>query len=110
MRWMRQGLMLMLTLTWVLAGCGQRNILPHKPKRPDELIVPPLADGRFSSPPRYPEPVNENLDPDRSMAAQANQPNVGAMNMGGMGMGGMGMGGMGMGGMGMGNMLGGYGR
>jgi hypothetical protein len=113
MRRMQQGLMLSLTMTLTLVGCAQRNIVPQKPKRPDEFIVPPLADGRFSSPPRYPDLPNPNLDPDRSANGQGNQPNLGAMNMGGMGgMGGMGMGGMGMGGMGMGGggMLGGYGR
>ncbi|MHB1421885.1 MAG: hypothetical protein ACYC3I_01565 [Gemmataceae bacterium] len=104
MRRMRQGLMLTLTMTMALLGCAQRNIVPRKPKHPEELIVPPLADLRFSSPPHYPEPVNPNYDSDRPQGALSGQPNLGAMNMGGMGMGGMGMGGMGMGG-----MQGGYG-
>jgi hypothetical protein len=111
MRRLRQGLELTLLMALGVIGCAHRNDLSLRPpKRPEELVVPPLADGRFSSPPRYPDSLNENLDPDRRGAGQS-VPNMGAMNMGGMGGGMGGMGGMGMpmmGGMG-GNMLGGYG-
>jgi hypothetical protein len=111
MRRLRQGLG--LTLLMALAvGCAHRNdVALRPPKRPDELVVPPLADGRFSSPPHYPESANPDLDPERRGIGQGNVPNMGAMNMGGMGggMGGMGGGMPMMGGMG-GNMLGGYGR
>jgi hypothetical protein len=116
MRRLRLGLGLMLLMALALVGCANRDIALRPPKRPDELVLPPVADGRFSSPPRYPEHANDELDPSRQALAQGGTPNLGAMNSmggmggGGMGMGGMGMGGMGMGGMGMGSMLGGYGR
>jgi hypothetical protein len=89
-----------------LIGCSSPNIAPRPPKHPEEIVVPPIADGRFSNPPVYPEPINQNIDPTRSpngMGAAGGQPNLGAMNgMGGMG----GMGPMGMGARGMG--AGGY--
>lgn len=120
MRRLRLGLGLTLLMASALVGCAHRHdISLRPPKRPDEFIKPPLADGRFSSPPHYPEHANEDIDPSRRALAQGGRPNVGAMNMGGQGMGGMGMGGgmggmgmggMGMSGMGMGSMLGGYGR
>jgi hypothetical protein len=115
MRGWRQGLGLLLALVLGALGCASPNIAPRPPKRPDEIVVPPDAEARFSNPPIYPEPTNFNSD-----SAQAGrQPNVGAMgpgpaSMNGMGgMGGMGpMGAMGMGGMGMngGYNAGGYGR
>jgi hypothetical protein len=111
MRRLRQGLELTLLMALVV-GCAHRNdISLRPPKRPDELVLPPVADGRFSSPPRYPESLNPDLDPARRGIGQGNVPNMGAMNTGGMGGGGM-MGGMPMMGGGMGgmNMLGGYGR
>lgn len=123
MRRLRLGLGLMLLMASALTGCAHRDIALRPPKRPDELVTPPLADGRFSTPPHYPEHNNDEIDPSRRALAQGGTPNLGAMNsMGGMGGGGMGMGGGmgGMGGMGMGgmgamgmggmNMLGGYGR
>jgi hypothetical protein len=82
-------------------GCANRDISVRPPKRPDELTLPPVADSRFSNPPVYPEPINQNNDPARPSNGPGG-PNMGAMN--GMG----GMGGMGMGGMGM-SGLGGYG-
>jgi hypothetical protein len=109
MRRLRQGLEITLLMTWTVIGCAHRNDVPLRPpKRPEELVVPPLADGRFSTPPKYPEALNENLDPERRGVGQGGVPNMGAMNMGGMG---SGMGGMGMPMMGAmgGNMLGGYG-
>ena len=112
MRRMRQGLGLLMTISLGLFGCADHNIAIRPPKHPEEIILPPEADGKFSSPPRYPEPNNPNNDSERAAGGGGGgQPNVGAMNMGGMGGGGMGMGGMGMGGMGMGggSMLGGYG-
>jgi hypothetical protein len=106
----------MLLMALAVVGCAHRNdIALRPPKRPEELVLPPVADGRFSSPPRYPESINQDLDSERRGTGQAGMPNMGAMNMGGMGGGMGGMGGMGggmpmMGGMGMGSMLGGYGR
>jgi hypothetical protein len=117
MRGWRQGLGLLLALVLGALGCAAPNVAPRPPKRPDEIVVPPNAEARFSNPPVYPEPTNFNSD-----SAQAGrQPNVGAMgpgpgpaSMNGMGgMGGMGpMGAMGMGGMGGngGYNSGGYGR
>ena len=114
MRRLRHGLELVLLMVLAVVGCAHRDVSLRPPKRPEELVVPPVADGRFSSPPRYPEALNQDLDPARRGIGQGGTPNVGAMNMGGMGGGMGGMGGMGggmpmMGGMG-GNMLGGYGR
>jgi hypothetical protein len=114
MRRLRHGLELILLIVLAVGGCAHRDVSLRPPKRPEELVVPPVADGRFSTPPRYPEALNQDLDPERRGAGQGGTPNVGAMNMGGMGGGMGGMGGMGggmpmMGGMG-GNMLGGYGR
>jgi hypothetical protein len=97
-----------LLLMFLLAslGCANRDISLRPPKRPEELALPPVADGRFSNPPVYPEPLNQNNDPMRpntnGPGGPGGGPNLGAMN--GMG----GMGGMGMGGMGM-SGLGGYG-
>src|SRR5579885_3406030 len=99
---LRQRLELTLLMALAVLGCAHRNDIPLRPpKRPEELVVPPLADGRFSSPPKYPESLNPDLDPERRGIGQGGVPNVGAMNMGGMGggMGGLGampmMGGMG---------------
>jgi hypothetical protein len=112
MRRLRHGLELTLLMALAAVGCANRDIALRPPKRPEELVLPPVADGRFSSPPRYPEALNQDLDPDRRGIGQGGVPNVGAMNMGGMGggMGGMGGGMPMMGGMMGGNMLGGYGR
>lgn len=107
MRRMRQGLGLLAMLALGASGCAERNITLRPPKHPDEIVVPPVADGRFKQPPKYPESVNKNInnDPERMAAGGGGQPNLGAMNMGGMG---GGMGGLGgMGGM-MGGMGGGY--
>ncbi len=111
MRRLRHGLEIMLLISLALVGCAKRDIALRPPKRPEELVVPPVADGRFSSPPRYPENLNPDLDSARRGLGQGGVPNMGAMNTGGMGggMGGMGGGMPMMGGMG-GNMLGGYGR
>jgi hypothetical protein len=76
-------------------GCANRDISVRPPKRPEELTLPPVADSRFSSPPIYPEPLNQNNDPTRpgNNGPGGGPPNLGAMNaMGGMG--GMGMGSM----------------
>jgi len=96
----RLGLGLMGMLLLSLLGCANnRDISLRPPKRPEELALPPVADSRFSSPPVYPEPLNQNNDPTRP---GSNGPSGGPPNLGAMG----GMGGMGMGGM---PMQGGYG-
>ena len=101
MRGGRYGLGFLLMLFLGSLGCANRDISVRPPKRPDELTLPPVADSRFSNPPVYPEPLNQNNDPTKPGHNGPNsQPNVGAMN--GMG----GMGGMGMGSM---PMQGGYG-
>ena len=112
MRRLRQGLGLLLTIGLGMVGCADRNIALRPPKHPEEILVPPEADGKYSTPPKYPEPTNANDDERAARGGGGGQPNVGAMNTGGMGGGMGGMGGMGMGGMGMGagSMLGGYGR
>jgi hypothetical protein len=101
----------MLATMFVMAGCASPDISPRPPKRADEIVVPPVEEAKFSNPPNYPEPSNQNNDPSRALAGRNGQPNVGAMtnaatngmgrSMGPMsGMGGAGMGGPGMGGMG----------
>ena len=93
-------------------GCANQDITLRPPKHPEELVVPPIADAKFSNPPKYPEGTLNQGDPNR-MPGSGGVPNMSAMNgMGGGGMGGMGggMGGMGGGMGGMGGMGGGMGR
>jgi hypothetical protein len=111
MRGIQRGLALILSLGVGVLGCADHKHIVRPPKHPEEIVLPPEADGRFSLPPQYPKSVNKDNDPDRMAGGGGGSvPNVGAMNPGGMGGGMGGMGGMGMNGMGAGAMMGGYGR
>ncbi len=104
MRRVWEGLGWMLTAALSVAGCAAPNITPRPPKHPEELTLPPLAEAKFSSPPKYPDGTLNQDGPSQSKGG--GPPNMSAMNamsgMGGRGGMGGGMGGGGMGGGGMG--------
>jgi hypothetical protein len=75
-----------------LTGCASANIVPKPPKHPEEITVPPLADAKFSSPPKYPEGTLNQEDNTKSPrgpggpGGPGGMPNMNAMNsMGNMG-------------------------
>jgi len=105
---------LMLAILFGTIGCAGQDITLRPPKHPEDIVVPPLAEAKFSNPPKYPEGTLNQNDPSRfPSGGGGGTPNMSAMNgMGAMnGRGGMGgMGGMGGGMGGMGGMGGGMGR
>jgi hypothetical protein len=113
MRRLSAGMPLLLTILFGTSGCAGPDITLRPPKHPEDIVVPPLADAKFSNPPKYPEGTLNQNDPSRSPNGGAGgPPNMSAMNGGGMGAmnGRGGMGGMGGGMGGMGGGMGGMGR
>jgi hypothetical protein len=87
----------MLATVCGIVGCASADIAPRPPKHPEEIVVPPVEDGKFSNPPKYPDGTLNQNDPGRQpnttnpMGGPGGPPGAGGMNgMGGMG----GMGGM----------------
>jgi hypothetical protein len=75
-----------------LAGC--HNEPPLKPELPEQYVLPPDSDPRFSNPPNYPKDTLDSGNFRKDQQKQ-NDPNRGGSGFGGpsMGPGGRGMGG-----------------
>ena len=64
-----------------LAGCGTTQTVIKPPKHPEEFVVPPSDDARFSSVPAYPKGTlnNDLIKPDQEVqpAGGSNAPGGG---------------------------------
>jgi len=87
MRRLWQGLRVVLAVVAGVGGCSSRDIALKPPKHPDEIIVPPVEEAKFSKPPQYPaEVLNQDAMAKTGPNSLNSMPNMSAMNgMGGMG-------------------------
>ncbi len=100
MRRLWGGLGCMLATLVSTAGCATKDFAMRPPKHPEEIMVPPEQDRKFSLPPEYPKETLNQDDIRRPGAPSG----LNGMPGGGMGGRGGGMGGMGPGMGGMGGM------
>ena len=99
------GLSWMLATLLSAAGCGTKDYTMRPPKHPEEIILPPEEDRKYSLPPEYPKETL-NQDDTRKPGAPTG---LNGMPGGGPGGRGSGMSGMGPGMGGMGSGMGGMG-
>jgi hypothetical protein len=82
----------------VMTGCLSHKPNLRPPKRPEEFILPPETEARFSKPITYPEGTPNSSTPKKKLLGNqgpVNNPSGFGVGPGGMG-GGMGAGGAGM--------------